>query len=280
MRLVERLVYPLARRWIAGESLAHAIERARRSNSEGMGAIINFLGENEETGEGVAETVQEYVRLLREIREKGVRGCISVKPSHIGLKISRELCWESLRAIVQEARSLGLFVWLDMEGSQFTQDTIDLYVGAHRAYAEMGLAVQANLRRTWEDVERLLSERARIRLCKGAYNEPRNIAFKTKREVDANFSKIMARLFEKGRGFGIATHDHKLIEEAIQISKISHRDFEFQMLIGIRDDLKPGLIADGYAVSDYIPYGKSWLPYSIRRIRERKRNLLLLLRSF
>lgn len=279
MRLVESIVYPIAKHWIAGASMVDAIERAKKSNSQGSGAIINLLGEHTEDRIEISHASEEYGRLLRQIKEDKIRGSISVKPSQLGLGVDREFCKQNLNGIIHEAKALGIFVWLDMEGSKYTEQTIDLYLGAHRAYEETGLAVQANLRRTWNDVDRLLSNGGRLRLCKGAYNEPSEIAFKSKKEVDNNFSKLMVRMFEKGRNFAIATHDDKLIDEAVELSQRSHRDFEFQMLIGIREDLKPKLIADGYVLNEYIPYGKSWLPYSIRRIRERKRNILLLLRS-
>jgi proline dehydrogenase len=167
-----------------------------------------------------------------------------------------------------------------MESADHTDETIQLYQNLFARYERLGIALQANLTRTESDLTDLLSMGAKIRLVKGAYRENAEIAFKSKEKVDANYLKLMNILFEKGNEFGIATHDVKMIDQAIALSKRHSRKFEFQMLRGIRDELKPSLVKKGFALSEYIPYGTNWLPYSIRRLKERKRNILLLGSSF
>jgi proline dehydrogenase len=167
-----------------------------------------------------------------------------------------------------------------MESSEHTNNTLKIYQNLFEKYERLGVAIQANLKRSQNDLETLLKKGAKIRLVKGAYRESAKNAYKTRREVDSNYEKLMKILFEQGNEFAIATHDSRLIDRAIDLSKKHERKLEFQMLKGIRDELKPILIKSGFTVSEYIPYGTNWLPYSIRRLRERKRNILLLGSSF
>jgi proline dehydrogenase len=169
---------------------------------------------------------------------------------------------------------------MDMESSDHTDETIQMYESLFARYERLGIALQANLLRTEGDLADLLSMGAKIRLVKGAYRENLGVAFKSKEQIDNNYLKLLRILFEKSNEFGVATHDSKMIDEAISLSKKHMRKFEFQMLRGIRDELKPSLIKDGFALAEYIPYGTNWLPYSIRRLKERKRNILLLGSSF
>jgi proline dehydrogenase len=167
-----------------------------------------------------------------------------------------------------------------MESSEYTDDTIGIYNDLFDKYERLGIALQANLKRTSKDLVELLKKGAKVRLVKGAYHEDKKTAFQARKEVDENYKKLMEMLFVNGNEFGIATHDSKLIDEAKQLYKTHERKFEFQMLKGIRDELKPILVKKGFSVSEYIPYGTNWLPYSIRRLKERKRNILLLGSSF
>jgi proline dehydrogenase len=167
-----------------------------------------------------------------------------------------------------------------MESSDHTDETLDLYYDLFSRYERLGVAIQANLRRSLDDVKDLIRHGAKIRLVKGAYRENAKISYKIRREVDQNFVEIMELLFKEANEFGIATHDSKLIDNALSLSKKHHKKFEFQFLKGVRDELKPMLVKQGFIVSDYIPYGTNWLPYSIRRLRERKRNIFLLGSSF
>jgi proline dehydrogenase len=198
----------------------------------------------------------------------------------VGLSISEKQCIENLDTIIEIALQSQSFVWIDMESSEYTDNTIKIYQNLFEKYERLGVAIQANLKRSQNDLELLLKKGSKIRLVKGAYHESVKNAYKTKHEVDKNYEKLMNTLFEQGNEFAIATHDSKLIEKAIDLSKKYERKFEFQMLKGIRDELKPILTKKGFLVSEYIPYGTNWLPYSIRRLRERKRNILLLGSSF
>ncbi len=268
----------LARQWIAGLEMEKALERAKGENRLGMGAIINYLGEHVSEGARVEAAKREYVELLRRIHAEGIDGCISVKPTQLGLSIGKDYCLANFRELATEAKDRGGFVWLDMEGSRFAQDTLDIY-GALLGSGRAGIAIQAYLRRSGGDAKALLQRGGRIRLVKGAYRESPAIAFQSKAVIDSNYSALMRLLFDRGRGFAVATHDDKLIEEAARLGERRKGDFEFQMLLGIRSELKGELAGRGYRVVSYIPYGREWLPYSIRRIRERKRNILLIARS-
>jgi proline dehydrogenase len=168
---------------------------------------------------------------------------------------------------------------MDMEGSPYTADTVETYLELRKKFDNVGLAIQAYAKRSEEEVNRILDSNGVIRLCKGAYNESPEIVFKSKDEINQNYSKLMQLMFERGKRFAIATHDEKLIKEAIELSKTHHKDFEFEMLMGIRDKKKIELAEMGYRVSEYIPFGKSWWAYSVRRIREHKSNIFLLARS-
>ena len=273
------LLLRIAKHWIAGETFEDAKARARQSNVHNVRGIINLLGEETTDREETTVATAEYVEILKELQTSGIQSCISVKPTQLGLAIDKSLFKENLDRILSSARSLGNFVWMDMEGSPFTADTVDSYLEFRKRYDNVGIAIQAYLRRSQEDVSRILESGGAIRLCKGAYKENPSIVYKRKKEIDENFSRLMRMMFERGRGFAVGTHDEKLIEEATRLSNVHHADFEFQMLMGIRDKKKLELVERGYRVSEYIPFGKSWWAYSVRRIREHKSNIFLLARS-
>lgn len=278
--LIEKVLFSVAKKWIAGNSMADALEYARDANTKGMDAIINRLGEHMTSGDQIGSTVSEYLSLVSEMRKAKVSGGISVKPTQVGLAKDLGECASNLEKIVGEALKPQSFVWIDMESSEYTDNTISAYLSLFEKYERVGIALQANLKRTEEDLGRLLSLGAKVRLVKGAYRESARNAFKTRHEVDASYKKLTGMLFLEGNEFAIATHDSAMINHAISLSREHERKFEFQMLKGIRDELKPSLIRDGFAISEYIPYGTNWLPYSIRRLKERKRNILLLGSSF
>lgn len=278
--LIEKVLFSVAKKWIAGNSMVDALEYARDANTKGMDAIINRLGEHMTSGDQIGSTVSEYLSLVSEMRKAKVSGGISVKPTQVGLAKDLGECASNLEKIVGEALKPQSFVWIDMESSEYTDNTISAYLSLFEKYERVGIALQANLKRTEEDLGRLLSLGAKVRLVKGAYRESARNAFKTRHEVDASYKKLTGMLFLEGNEFAIATHDSAMINHAISLSREHERKFEFQMLKGIRDELKPSLIRDGFAISEYIPYGTNWLPYSIRRLKERKRNILLLGSSF
>lgn len=268
-----------ARQWIAGETLDEAVERAKRSNKEGIGAIINFLGEHVRSGAEAEKNVEENLRILRAIEESKINASLSIKLSQLGLDIGKSQCLLNVERIVSFADSKNIFVWIDMESSHYTEDTIDIYLDIIKKYKKAGTVIQANLRRSEADVGRITAAGGIIRLVKGAYREKEAIAYTSRKDVTVNFSKLMGNLFYKSPFFAIATHDELLINEAIEANKTFKRSIEFQMLMGVRDELKRRLVKKGFVVADYIPYGMHWFPYSARRIRERKRNILLILRS-
>ena len=279
-KLIEKFLFRIAKQWIAGDTMKEAIISAQEANRSGMYAILNKLGEHMASKSQIEETVSEYLRLLFNLHKFKVSGGISIKPTQVGLSKSFEDSLHNLEKIIEKATISQSFVWIDMESSEYTEETITAYLGLFEKYERLGIAIQANLKRSKQDLDILLEHGAKIRLVKGAYRENKKTAYKTRNEVDENYKKLMKRLFSNANEFAIATHDSKLIELAVQFSKKHEKKFEFQMLKGIRDELKPTLIKDGFSISEYIPYGTNWLPYSIRRLRERKRNILLLGSSF
>lgn len=278
--LIEKILFKVAKQWIAGDTMDDALKSARDANAHGMNAILNQLGEHFASNVQVSRSVSDYFTLVSNLRRSKISGGLSIKPTQVGLSISEKQCIENLDTIIDVALQSQSFVWIDMESSEYTDNTFKIYQNLFEKYERLGVAIQSNLKRSQNDLEMLLKKGSKIRLVKGAYRESAKNAYKTKHEVDKNYDKLMNILFEQGNEFAIATHDSKLIDKAIDLSKKYERKFEFQMLKGIRDELKPILTKKGFSVSEYIPYGTNWLPYSIRRLRERKRNILLLGSSF
>ena len=277
--LTERLLYRVAKRWIAGYTLEDAIKAAHESNSKKLKVLLNRLGEHTPDEKLIQGYTEEYLRLLDRIQEDHIDGTISVKPSQLGLAANSSLYESNLRRILEKAGSYNKFVWIDMENSPYTDETIKTYKEILPSYRDLGLCLQANMRRTEADLKDLIPQGGIVRLVKGAYPETAEIVYKKRNDVDSNYARLMTMLFEGGGRFALGTHDSKLIEKARTIAKEQKSDFEFQLLKGIRDDIKPSLVQEGYLVSEYVPYGPEWYNYSKRRMRERKRNILLLLRS-
>ena len=277
---MEKALFKIARQWIAGSTVDDALVSARDAYKSGRHAIVNKLGEYHTSKNKIRKTVEEYQLIISSFRKWKIRGAISVKPTQIGLSISQKECFRNLEKIISSAKNAHVFVWLDMESADHTDEVIELYNSFFSRYERLGLALQANLKRTENDLIDLIEKGAKIRLVKGAYREKSQISFKSKRDVDDNFVKLMRHLFKDSNEFGIATHDTKMIQKAIRLSKTHPKKFEFQLLKGIRDKIRGELARKKFVVSDYIPYGTNWLPYSFRRIKERKRNILLLGSSF
>ena len=277
---IEKFLFRIAKQWIAGGTMDEALRSASQANENGMAAIINRLGEHITSKAQIDQMISEYLNLVANLHKYKISGGISVKPTQVGLTSNLEECLNNFKVIIEKSTLSQSFVWIDMESSEYTDDTIKIYQSLFEKYERLGLAIQANLKRTEKDLSLLLKQGAKIRLVKGAYRENKKIAYKTRHEVDENYKKLMTVLFRDSNEFGIATHDSTLIELAIKLSKEHERKFEFQMLKGIRDEMKPVLMNQGYSVSEYIPYGTNWLPYSIRRLKERNRNILLLGSSF
>ena len=273
---MEKVLFKIAKHWIAGDTVDDALIAAKSAYRLRRHAIINKLGEYHTSKKQIKVVLEEYQKIVNSFRKWKIRGAIAVKPTQIGLSISQKECNRNFEKIIQKARNAHVFVWLDMESSEHTDKTIEIYHTFFSKYERLGIALQANLKRTENDLNDLIGVGAKIRLVKGAYKEKANISFKTKKDVDNNFIKLMKILFKKGNEFAIASHDTKIIQKAQSLSKKYPRKFEFQFLKGIREELKSDLVKKKFIVSDYIPYGVNWLSYSIRRIKERKRNILLL----
>lgn len=264
------------RKWVAGEGFDDAVKRAKKSNSIGMKALIDVLGEHYKRQSQVYSAENDYFYLIRLIKMNSLNADISVKPTNIGLSIGKAECYENLLQIAQEASRAGIFAWIDMESSDYTRDTIDIYIKAFRKFKNIGITIQSNLKRSEPDLKEILSWSGKVRLVKGAYRENSNVAYQGHGEIRNNFSRLMKILFEKGSNFAIATHDKKLIEEAAVLQKRYKKPMEFQFLMGVRDNLKKEMVSRGFAVGEYIPFGKHWFPYFYRRLKERKRNILLI----
>lgn len=283
-----RFAQRAARRFIAGERLDEAIAAIRELNAQNILATLDHLGENTTNEREAIAAADEYLAILDTIAQTKVQSEISLKLTQMGLDISFELCLQNMRRIVERARGYKNFVCIDMESSAYTDRTLDLYETLRReGFDNVGPVIQAYLRRSERDVERLIDWGVKVRLCKGAYQEPPSVAFPNKRDVDANYIKLLEMLFspraqEKGVYPAIATHDEKIIRWAIdyvQHHKISRDRFEFQMLYGIRRDLQQKLAQEGYRVRVYVSYGTHWYPYFMRRLAERPANVLFLVKN-
>jgi proline dehydrogenase len=272
----------LVNRFIAGEKLEDAIQVTRRLNTQGFLVALDYLGESTTRPEEAENAAHQYITLLRRIAETGVNACISIKLTQLGLDLDYELCRQYLKEVLEAAQELHNFVWIDMESSRHTDRTLDLFCELYPLYPNSGTVLQSYLYRTPNDLERLLALGARIRLVKGAYAEPREVAYPDKRSVDRQFKVLMERLLECGREPAIATHDVRLIEHAKQYAaKIGLRkdQFEFQLLYGISRELQKRLVAEGYRTLIYVPYGEQWYPYFSRRLAEQPANLYFILRN-
>ncbi len=279
MGVTEALLFRVAKRWIAGVDLDSAIADAKRANEKGMTVIANFLGEDINEAGTADSQADEYVSLQKAIDANGVRGCATVKLTQFALGSDEEGAKERLERVASNAERLNQALWVDMEGSAFTSNTLGLYTEALERHKRLGVAIQAYLRRSEADIKTLLDHGASVRLVKGAYREPHEIVFPSRREISRNFSALLRILFEHGDNFAVATHDSELVDEAKRLAESKHVIFEFQMLKGIRNELKEELVNSGYRVSEYLPYGDRWLAYSRRRLTEHPSNFWLLLRS-
>ncbi len=275
------LLIRFAGQWVAGETKEDAVRVAREANRRGIHVIVNHLGEHYHEKAPVEATVQEYLRLVATLRAAGVDGTVSTKPTQFGIMIDKEYALSQLVPVLDAVRAWGRVLWVDMEAASTVADTIWVFEELRRRYEHVGLCLQANLRRTEADLERLLALGARIRLVKGAYKETPEVAFMARAEIDREYLRHLETLFERGREFAVATHDGKLIDRALALAR-EHPDapWEFAMLQGVRNPLKAELVAQGRRVTEYVPYGPNWLPYFTRRLKERPRNILTMVRSF
>ncbi|HEV8375149.1 MAG TPA: proline dehydrogenase family protein [Candidatus Polarisedimenticolia bacterium] len=277
-----------ARRFVVGETLEEALDAVKDLNGEGLMATLDLLGEDVTSPEEAAKSTREVASILDGIRRTGVNSNLSLKLTQLGLRLGRELCQKNLEFVLQRGVECGNFVRIDMEGSDVTEITLRIFEDARRRFSNVGVVVQAYLRRTEKDLrERLIPAGAPVRLCKGAYKEPPEVAFPVKADVDANYLRLADLLLSaqtRGKGVrtAIATHDEAMIahvSDKVKRGDLGKQDFEFQMLYGIRRQLQRSLAQEGYPVRIYVSYGTQWYPYFMRRLAERPANVLFLAKN-
>jgi proline dehydrogenase len=279
-----RLFKKLTTRFVAGENIDEAVAAIRELNAEGCSASFDHLNESVANAAEAEGEVREYLDILARIDETGINSNVSIKLTQFGLELDPELAYKNARTVVADAARRGTFVRVDMEASTVTQQTIDIFkrLRAEFELNDVGIVLQSYLRRTYSDAEELVKLPARIRICKGAYNEPPEVAFPDKADTDENYIRVMQLLLSSGTYHGIATHDPKMIEATIDFAQrngIGKDAFEFQMLYGVRRDLQRQLAKDGYNMRVYVPYGKHWYPYFMRRLAERPANVWFVLKN-
>jgi proline dehydrogenase len=274
------------RRFVAGPTAADAFEVIARLNTAGADALVTYLGENVTTTDEATRAAAAYRDLLDEIARRGLRAVPSLKLTHLGLDLGEPVCRANLETVAARGLATGTLVWIDMESSAYVERTLDLYERARGRYSNLACVVQAYLRRTAQDVERLIERGATVRLCKGAYREPPVVAFPDKREVDASYARLTERLLAadaQAHGVypGFATHDERLLRHAQETARgrgVAPDRFELQMLYGIRHDLHAPLRATGHRLRVLVPYGEDWYGYFMRRLAERPANLVFFVR--
>ena len=275
----------LSSRFVAGMTIDDVLRAAESVNAQGISATLDSLGESVHTPEEAHRSADIYHRLLDAIQQRGLNANVSVKLSQMGLESHAALAREIAGELVAHAVETGNFVRIDMEGSDYTDVTLDVVRRLHagKGAGHVGAVIQAYLYRSQADIESLIKDGIRIRLCKGAYQEPPNLAFPAKADVDANYIKLMQVLLPSGIYHGIATHDEAMIDATRKFVRergIDPRSFEFQMLYGVRRDLQRALVAEGFGMRVYIPFGPEWYPYFMRRLAERPANVIFLARNF
>jgi proline dehydrogenase len=270
----------VSRRFVAGEELDEAVQVTRVLNQKGLHVSLDHLGENVSDEREAKVTAQSYSATLDTIQQSGIDANISIKLTALGLDISQELCEQNVRDILERAQQHSIFVRIDMEASDYTERTVDISLRMHEQFEHVGTVIQTCLYRSKKDVDQLIAQGVRVRLVKGAYREPKTIAYQNKSEVDHNYVQLMMMLLSRGNYPAIATHDESIIDAACKYARehgISKDVFEFQMLYGIRRDLQEKLANQGYNVRVYVPYGSQWYPYLMRRMAERPANLVFVM---
>jgi proline dehydrogenase len=276
----------MSSRFVAGFRIEDALSASEVLGRQGLAVTLDALGENVSRPEQARQSGQIYHWLLDALAQTKLDGNVSLKLTQMGMDLKPDLAFEIVTSLVQHASRTKSFVRVDMEGTPYTQVTIDMVRRLHAVpenRGHVGIVIQAYLRRSAQDIAALLADGIRIRLCKGAYKEPSDLAFPAKKDVDENFIALMKTLVKSGVYHGIATHDEAMIratKEFVRAERIDPAAFEFQMLYGIRRDLQQGLVKEGYRVRVYVPFGDEWYPYFMRRLAERPANILFLARNF
>lgn len=267
-------------RFVAGETLDQAIDAARRANEAGMPVSLNLLGEHVTDAASAQAIFDQYVAAIDAIDAAGIDGNISVKLTQLGLGLDDDLCADLVDRLAVRAVGAGTTVTIDMEDSPFTDRTLDIYEASQRAHGNLGIAIQAYLKRSPDDLARIIPLGGHVRLCKGAYDEPESIAFRSRSQVNEAYDSLMRMLMDdEGVMPCLATHDHERVGVATEVAPHRTAPYEFQMLYGIRVSLQEQLVADGIPLRSYIPYGAAWYPYLTRRMAERPANLWFFVRA-
>ena len=275
----------LSRRFVAGTTIEDALQATKAMNQLGLGVSVDNLGENVTNADEARHSAQLYHQMLDQMHAQNLNANVSLKLTHMGLDVDESMAYEIASGVVEHAARIDNFARIDMEGSAYTQRTLDFVHRLHRQpenAGHVGAVIQSYLFRSEKDVEQLLAERIRIRLCKGAYKEPPEIAFPKKADVDANYVTLMRMLLKSGVYHGIATHDENMIRATIEFAqkeKVPPAAFEFQMLYGVRRDLQQKLVKEGWRCRVYIPFGTEWYPYLMRRLAERPANAIFILKN-
>ncbi len=282
MATSNRLTRSLVQRFVAGSTLEEAARALVALRAKGFATTVDVLGESIDSQEAASAAADAYVETLRTLEAQGLDGNVSLKLTAMGLDLDRESCAANVRRVVEEAKRTGAFVRIDMEDHTRTEATLAIARELHAEYPEVGVVIQSYLRRSPDDVDRLNAEKIRVRLCKGAYDEPASVAFPAKADVDTSYRRLSERLLLEGHYPGLATHDEAIIDHVlafVERERIGPERFEFQMLYGVRRDLQDRLVAAGWTVRIYVPYGHEWYPYFMRRLAERPANLLFIVRN-
>ena len=265
------LVYVFAKKYIAGPDLEDAVKLITEFNSKGISATIDLLGEEIKNREEALQVVASYREVLAAIVAHKLDSNISIKPTHLGLKIDKEFCYQNILDLVLEAKKNNNFVRIDMEDHTCTSDTIDVYLRLHKDFQNVGVVIQSYLRRTIDDLNLLIRHKSNLRLCKGIYVETREIAYKDPEIINYNFVYGLEKLLASGCYVGIATHDEKIVWQALSLIdklKLKKDEYEFQMLLGVDEQLRNIIVSAGHRLRVYVPFGKKWYAYSVRRLKE------------
>ncbi len=260
-----------SRHYIAGEKLEDAIRLVKDLNANGMCATIDVLGEEVNSKDDSLKAVEMYKEVLKAIDREKLDANISVKPTHMGLNLDKEFCYNNIKSLIEEAKKINNFVRIDMEDATTTDATIDMYLKLHEEFENVGTVFQAYLRRLIDDVNRVIPYKANLRLCKGIYNEKRTIAYKDKAIINYNYEYVLEKLLSSGCYVGIATHDEKLVWGGLKVIdklQLKRDQYEFQMLLGVDPELRRIIVSSGHRLRVYVPFGTEWFAYSTRRLKE------------
>ncbi len=273
----------VSKRYVAGATLDAAVETVAKLNKEGATATLDLLGESATKKEDCGAAVKEYLLILDKIKSHHLDCNISLKPTQLGLQIDKALCYQNIHKIVEKARSLDNFVRIDMEDSPFTSSTIEIFTRLKKEFQNVGIVLQAYMRRSLNDLNELVKLNANFRLCKGIYNEDRSIAFKDPTIINRNFSLLIEKAFRAHCYAGIATHDEKIVWEGLKVIdayRLNRSQYEFQMLLGVDEELKKIILNAGHKLRIYVPYGEKWYAYSMRRLKENPKIAVYVMKAF